>query len=476
LNRYLASVCIKNFLLAIALRKAPAQAKGAAVLVDKARVVAAAEPCLTAGIVAGMSEQEARALFPACHLLALDPYAVEEASLALLADFETFSPAIEWIDTGTALLDLGRLSHPAKARAIATRLIALLTLRGYAVSVGLAEARFVAHVAAQITPVGTSLCISSRECQSFLAKQPLRYLPAPEETLRRLTLLGLRTLGDFAQLPIGALADQFGALGVTLAALVRGEDDKPMQTIKGQEVVSQTLDLELPLAGGECLLHSVKELLESLCTRLSERGQLATRIRLKLGGCEVVLTFATPHRSPERMQQAITERLNALRLPELIDQIMIHLEGLVGEAARQLMFDALLPTQRRWQGIERVLERLRTKENPSALLQVVWDAPKAPVPERRAHLQDRVLPQRTRGVYLPKEVHVAVDANALPHAVRSGKRWLPVNRILETWEVKDDWWTARPLQRTYYRVMLRNGAIIRLFRDAGNGHWYQQTR
>lgn len=482
----LACIYLKNYLLAIALRNAAPQARGSDILLNRkdgqARVLAIAERAQMAGVVAGMSEQEARALFPACHILYYDACAVETASLSLLSELEKFSPSIEWIGTGMALLDLGVIPSPAQALSIAAQLITRLRFLGYETSIGLAEARFVAQVAAHTAAIDTSLHIPQREYTRFLCDKPLSYLPAPTETLRRLTLLGIHTLGALAKLPVSALTDQFGALGVRLAALAQGQDIQQMHAIKCAEALTASCDLDFPLADVELLFHTLQPLLEQLFTQLRERGQLATRLRLLLlseGIREpqpLVLTFARPHRDLTRFEKLLKQRLAEVRLSDSLCHVAVSLEGLIGEYAKQLVFESLLPKQRHWESVERVMERLRGKENPPCLMRVVWDSPQAPVPERRAHLQDHVLPKRTRGLYLPKEIQVAVNAQTIPCQVRSTTRWIPIDRVLETWQVKDDWWTARPLLRTYYRVMLRHGGIIRLFHDQMNGHWYQQLR
>ena len=40
--------------------------------------------------------------------------------------------------------------------------------------------------------------------------------------------------------------------------------------------------------------------------------------------------------------------------------------------------------------------------------------------------------------------------------------------------LRDRWWTARPLHRHYYELVLSNGRSITVFRDLRADCWYRQ--
>jgi hypothetical protein len=50
--------------------------------------------------------------------------------------------------------------------------------------------------------------------------------------------------------------------------------------------------------------------------------------------------------------------------------------------------------------------------------------------------------------------------------------WVPIDEVLDTWQVDWDWWSEQPVSRRYYWVRLENGAEIRLFEEANR--WYRQ--
>jgi hypothetical protein len=49
-----------------------------------------------------------------------------------------------------------------------------------------------------------------------------------------------------------------------------------------------------------------------------------------------------------------------------------------------------------------------------------------------------------------------------------------VTAVAEDWVVEDRWWTARPLRRRYFEVLLENGRNAVVFRDLVAGGWFAQ--
>ena len=50
----------------------------------------------------------------------------------------------------------------------------------------------------------------------------------------------------------------------------------------------------------------------------------------------------------------------------------------------------------------------------------------------------------------------------------------PVESVLEEWVVEDRWWTARPVRRRYFELVLAGGRNAVVFRDLGGGGWFEQ--
>lgn len=75
---------------------------------------------------------------------------------------------------------------------------------------------------------------------------------------------------------------------------------------------------------------------------------------------------------------------------------------------------------------------------------------------------------RSRRLYVPRRVAVAVGADRRPRAVAG----VAVEAVREEWLVEDRWWSPPPLRRHYYELVLADGRDVVVFRSAGR--WFRQ--
>jgi nucleotidyltransferase/DNA polymerase involved in DNA repair len=180
------------------------------------RVYAVSDEAACEGIKPGMPLRQAQLLCPQAQIIPAQLSKYQRIYDDLLAVLAHFTHRIE-PDSGRpaaiSYLDLGQLAKTepaALAQQIGRRIRDQV---GLVPSLGLASCRFPAYVAAlSTTPGKARLAPPGREA-AFLAQRPLDLLPLDEETSRRCQLLGLRTLGQFAALPAGAVLNQFGSYG-----------------------------------------------------------------------------------------------------------------------------------------------------------------------------------------------------------------------------------------------------------------------
>ena len=70
----------------------------------------------------------------------------------------------------------------------------------------------------------------------------------------------------------------------------------------------------------------------------------------------------------------------------------------------------------------------------------------------------------------PRPVSVRAGARGLPESVGS----VAVEEVREDWVVEDRWWTARPVRRRYFELVLADGRDVTVFCELGRGRWFAQ--
>src|SRR6185503_19385437 len=107
---------------------------------------------------------------------------------------------------------------------------------------GAADRRFAALAAANVARAGQALIVSDDRTRSFLAPLPLTLLPLERERYEQLEELGVRTIGELAGLPGGAVAERLGPDGRRAWSLARGEHDGRVNARRPRMPLVETLE------------------------------------------------------------------------------------------------------------------------------------------------------------------------------------------------------------------------------------------
>jgi protein ImuB len=520
-----ACIVVPLFPLAARLRSEPELA-GEPVAVfegngNAARVVAATRPARRAGIQAGQTLPQARALMPDLLARGRDRESERAAGEALAEVAETFSPRVESAGEGVVYFDaLGIPMPPAPsplppgegqgegAESAELRLgrtvIAAVEKAGLPARFGIAASKLAARVAAGL-PSSPTVVPEGEEAQ-FLAPLPLAKLAPEMELAETLERWGIYSIGQVAKLPEGEVASRLGELGRELHATARGVDPRPLQPRLPSPCLSEGMELEWPLVSLEPFLFVGNAALERLVRRLESQALACRRLEIGLrldpeGWDARAITLPAPTRDAKTLLTLTRLELEArppgapvvgftfTAEPDRLRQAQL---SLFGPAA--LSPDRLATTIARLVallGADRVGSPRAVDEHPPERFTITDYSPPAPPPERRA-------PRTGRGLLAIRVLRPAVEleviteeANSLSHRERDGVRaWHPQLRSLKStngsdpeisgtvrvaagpWNLEEGWWSAAPASRDYWDVELSEGGLYRIYRDRLKEKWY----
>ena len=392
-----ACVWLPHFPTAVERRKSPALNRRAVVIGETTEQRGAVLDCSTEaegqGLRVGMPLRQALGLCPSASFLPPDLPRYGDAFDQILRALETVSPLVEPATLGCAFVGLEGLNgHYRDEMALGD---ALAQAVGHACSlmssVGLAEGKFTARVAATVSAAGEVCLVPKGQEKKFLAPIDVCLLPCSRDTLRHLGLFGLRTVGDLASLPLGAAQAQFGSEGRRIWELAQGIDGEPLRPLRREESIREHLAFYAPLISREALVTAGRQLLTRLLGQPAMNGRVARRMTLRAllsdGRCwERAVVFREATADQEQMLCVLRTAIETAPLTAPIEELSIELSGFAGETGKQEGFFSGNGRQRRQ--VAESIRQLKARYGRSPVAQVVEVEPWSRIPERRHALID----------------------------------------------------------------------------------------
>ena len=286
----IACVLISHFPVAAELRRDPAL-KGRPLVIgetpdQRKNVLDCSSEAEAQGVRAGMPLRQALALCREVVFLPSHPAHYSDVFDSVLEALESFSPEVEPASLGRAYLNVDGLArHYQGELDLGERIIrSLKAATGLVSGVGVAKGKFAAWSTAVTSEPGQVCTVPEGKESEFLQPLDVSLLPASPDTLRRLDLYGLHTMGELASLAPGPLQAQFGSEGMRLWELSRGIDNEPLRPHRREEVMSETLRFPTAAVSVEALTVACRRLLTQLHWRLHGRAARRLRLRAALWG------------------------------------------------------------------------------------------------------------------------------------------------------------------------------------------------
>jgi DNA polymerase-4 len=320
------------------------------------------------GVHSAMPVTRARRMCPQAIFIPPRHRSYAAVSREVMEVFRSVTPEVEPLALDEAFLDVSgairRLGRPAQIGELIRATIA--EQQGITCSVGVASCKFVAKLAsARCKPDGL-LVVPADGVLGFLHPLPVAALwGVGEQTGQVLARLGLRTVGDIAQIPVATLQRELGqAAGAHLAALAWGRDERPVVSRVPEKSIGAEETFPSDVDDPEVIRRELLRLSGRTARGLRSAGALARTVVIKLR----LANFTTITRSrtlpePTDVAQTIYTTACALYSASGLDSrarlrlVGVRANGLVpaSRAATQLAFGQRAAG---WRDAERALDQI----------------------------------------------------------------------------------------------------------------------
>lgn len=334
------------------------------------------------GVHSAMPTAQALRLCPEVILVSGHRGRYVELSRRVMAILGDYTPLLEPISIDEAFLDVsGTEAHYGPpgtlAAAIQDRIDRELRLSA---SLGAASNKLVAKIASDHRKPHGITVVPSGEEAAFLAPLAIRRLwGVGEVTGRELTRLGIRSIGDLAQIPLEELKARFGAHGAGLWRAAHGLDESPVTPEHEAKSLSREETYNEDISNPSILRRELLRLSDAVASRLRRHNFQARTITLKLRYQDfTTLTRQATLREPTDAGPTIYAQALALFEAAWDRRLPVRLLGVsaagLSQPARQLrLFEQ--EGQRQAQ-LDAALDRIRARYGEDAIQRAsLLDAP-----------------------------------------------------------------------------------------------------
>ncbi|GAA4289170.1 DNA polymerase-4 [Actinomadura luteofluorescens] len=334
------------------------------------------------GVHSAMPMTRARRLCPQAVALPVSHGKYGRVSAAVFEIFRSVTPLVEGLSLDEAFLDVAgarrRLGRPAAIAQLIRDQVR--DQQGITCSVGVANTKFVAKLASTRCKPDGLLVVPADGVVDFLHPLPVAALwGVGERTEQNLTRLGLRTVGQLAQVPLSTLQRELGnALGGHLHELAWGRDPREVVPHTPDKSIGAEETFDTDVDDPEVIRRELLRLAERVGARLRESGNAGRTVSVKLRMADFkTITRARTLAEPTDLARVIYVTARELYEASGLERVRLRLVGVrvenlgpAGEAPRQLAFDE---PDSGWREAERAMDQVahrfgRGAVRPAALV------------------------------------------------------------------------------------------------------------
>jgi DNA polymerase-4 len=208
-----------------------------------------------------------------------------EISGQVLEIFKEYTDIIEPLSIDEAFLDVTTdKKNIGSATLIAKEIKKEINKRtGLTASAGISVNKFLAKIASEIKKPDGLFVIAPDEAENFLEALPVeKFYGIGKVTAEKMHKLGIHKGSDLKQWDLVALVRNFGKIGVFYYDIVRGIDERPVETDQERKSIGTELTFEKDLTTGFEIVAELYKIEKELMTRLEHSEATGRTITVKV--------------------------------------------------------------------------------------------------------------------------------------------------------------------------------------------------
>ncbi len=348
----IACVYLPSFALQAHIRQAPFRAGRAFAVLQRSgvsgskKILVCSKAAWELGLRVGMSASKARTLAPMVEFVSADAALYQRAFQALAESFLTLSLTIDIGAESEAhdeesphMAMYVRVPKNSRGDSFGNKLLNLLDKQGYRARVGIADNRFTAWVAARESQGKKPGELFAEDCRTiprggngaFLAPKSIDLLGLNKDVQQMLETLGIKTLGDFAELPPPSHGHRWVREGVDFRRLAQGEGPTFLHGFAPSGVLTESMSFESGITDLQALAFSLRPLTDRACDRLQGRGMAAAVMTLRLytddeNYSEIEIDSTEPSLDSAHLLKSLQQALLTTELEQAIVSIALCID------------------------------------------------------------------------------------------------------------------------------------------------------
>ncbi len=370
-----AALIIPSIRLQLAQKRRPEWAGDAIAIVEEtgpsAPLIELNYAATRAGLKVGMSQGAARNLVPDIRIAQVSKQDEDELSDELARSLQVMSPKVErGRFPGSFLLDPRGLEGLfGSMRAWGSALCGYLRGRKLrsrlVIGFDAYRALAIAH-----QKEGVVLIRNAQEEAELSGGLSLDQIPMRDRTRAALERLGVESLRQLLQLPVGELKTRFGRDIVEWVELFSQSRQIPIQAIPFESLYRIAIDLDTPIQNASRLQAQILEGATSLMGDLNRSGKSLSSLEINLypeqhqsdpdlGEILIRIEPASPSTSVTLVEELLRLKLEKIHLPRKIEHISLEASGQASEETQLSAENLVRPRARDIEAAERALARVR---------------------------------------------------------------------------------------------------------------------